>query len=67
MKRFQNIMILYRTPHDVIKDRQDVVVVVCGFRGASASKAICAYLQMEGNKILECMHYFQEKCFKYDS
>jgi hypothetical protein len=39
--------------------------VVCGFRGASASKVICAYLQLEGNKILECMHYFQANCIKY--
>jgi uncharacterized membrane protein YhdT len=28
----------------------------------SASKAVCAYLQLEGNKILECMHYFQANC-----
>jgi hypothetical protein len=41
-----------------------VVVVVCGFRDASASKAICAYLQLEGIKILECMHYLQAKCMK---
>jgi hypothetical protein len=42
-----------------IEERRRIVVVVCGFRGASASKAICAYLQLEGNKILECMHYLQ--------
>jgi hypothetical protein len=40
---------------------------VCWFRGASASKAICAYLQLEGNIIPECMHYFRAKCIKYDS
>jgi hypothetical protein len=53
-----------------IKHREQwtvVVVVVCWFRGASVSKAICAYLQLKGNKILECMHYFQAKCIKYDS
>jgi hypothetical protein len=30
--------------------------MVCRFRGASASKSICAYLQLWGNKILECLH-----------